>query len=164
MVINLKNISKSFEDKKILDDINFNVSAGETVAIVGFSGTGKSTILKIISGLLEPDKGEVNLSEDNVGMVFQYSALFDSLDIHENIAFALTERKEFKNKYTQDQLKKIVKEKLKMVGLSDIEHNYPSELSGGMQKGLVLPELLLLILKLYFTMSLLQVLTLFLQL
>ncbi len=70
--------------------------AGEGIAVVGFSGSGKSTILKIISGLVEPDSGEIILGDDNIGMVFQYSALFDSLNIYENIAFALKERKEFK--------------------------------------------------------------------
>lgn len=134
MLIELKNISKSFDEKIVLDNINLSVEAGETLAIVGFSGSGKSTILKIISGLIEPDSGEVNLYDNNIGMIFQYSALFDSLTISENVAFALTERREFKNKYTQDEIKQIVVEKLTMVGLSGIEDKFPSELSGGMQK------------------------------
>jgi phospholipid/cholesterol/gamma-HCH transport system ATP-binding protein len=134
MLIQLNNISKIFDNKNILKNINFSVNAGETLAIVGFSGSGKSTILKIISSLVPADSGEVILKDDNVGMVFQYSALFDSLNIFENIAFALKERQEFKKIYTEKQLKSIVAEKLKMVGLSNIEDKFPSELSGGMQK------------------------------
>ena len=134
MLIELKNISKSYDNNHVLDDISFSVDAEETIAIVGFSGSGKSTILKIISELVEPDSGEVILGDNNIGMVFQYSALFDSLNIYENVAFALLERKEFKKKYSDDEIRDIVKEKLRMVGLSDIEDKFPSELSGGMQK------------------------------
>ena len=134
MLIELKNINKSFNDNQVLKDISFKVNSGETVAVVGFSGSGKSTILKIISELIEPDSGEVILGDNNIGMVFQYSALFDSLNVYENVAFALLERKELKKKHTESQIKEIVKEKLRMVGLTDIEDKFPSELSGGMQK------------------------------
>lgn len=134
MLIQLIDINKSFDEKTVLENVSFEVNEGETLAIVGFSGSGKSTILKIISGLTEYDSGKVILGDDNIGMVFQYSALFDSLNIYENIAFALKERKEFKNKYTESQIANIVSEKLKMVGLADIEQKFPSELSGGMQK------------------------------
>lgn len=134
MTIKLTNITKIFDERKVLDSINFEVKDGEVLAVVGFSGTGKSTVLKIICNLLEPDDGKVELSEDNVGMVFQYSALFDSLNIYENIAFALKERKEFRKRYNDKEIKNIVKEKLAMIGLSGIENKFPSELSGGMQK------------------------------
>lgn len=134
MLIQLKNISKIYENRYVLNNISFNVAAGEAVAVVGFSGTGKSTVLKIISGLVEPDEGEVILGEKNIGMAFQYSALFDSMDIFENVAFALKERRDFKGKYKERELREIVCEKLKLVGLSDIENKFPSELSGGMQK------------------------------
>lgn len=134
MLIELKEISKTFDEKPVLNNISLNVEAGEDLAIVGFSGSGKSTVLKIISGLVEPDSGKINLYDKNIGMIFQYSALFDSLTIYENVAFALKERKEFKKKYTESEIKEIVCNKLKMVGLSDIENKYPSELSGGMQK------------------------------
>ena len=133
-MIEVKNIYKKFEDKEILNDISFKVERGETLAIVGVSGSGKSTILKIISGLLKPDKGEVILGDKNLAMLFQYSALFDSLTISDNISFALDERDDLKGKYTKQQIKEIVKEKLQLVGLSGIENNYPNELSGGMQK------------------------------
>ncbi len=134
MGIEVKNLTKSFDDRKILDDISFKVEPGKILSIVGFSGSGKSTVLKIISGLIEKDSGEVNISGGDVAMVFQYSALFDSLNVFDNISFALQERKELRNKYTKKELEKIVAEKLEMVGLSGIENKYPSELSGGMQK------------------------------
>jgi phospholipid/cholesterol/gamma-HCH transport system ATP-binding protein len=133
-MIELKNIDKTFDGRKVLSNVSFSVNAGEILAIVGFSGSGKSTILKIICDLIKPDCGEVILGNDNASMVFQYSALFDSLDIFENIAFALKERREYKKKYTEKQLREIVKEKLSLVGLEDIEEKFPSELSGGMQK------------------------------
>ncbi len=133
--IKLKNIYKSFDDKKVLNDVSFTVDYGETIAIVGFSGSGKSTVLKIISGLIKQESGTVDIKDKEIGMVFQYSALFDSLSILENVAFPLRERKEFKKEYKDEKkVKEIVKEKLKMVGLSGIEDNFPNELSGGMQK------------------------------
>jgi len=134
MLIEVKNISKTFDDNVILENINFSVDAGETLAIVGFSGSGKSTILKIISGLEEIDSGEVVLGDKEIGMAFQYSALFDSMSVYENVAFALKERTKFKKLYTESQIKQIVQEKLETVGLSGIEDKFPSELSGGMQK------------------------------
>jgi len=133
-MIEVKNISKKFDNKEVLKDISFKVESGETLAIVGVSGSGKSTILKIICGLVEADKGEIVLGDKNIAMLFQYSALFDSLNIADNISFALDENEDFKGKYTKEQIKEIVKEKLKLVGLSGIENNFPNELSGGMQK------------------------------
>ena len=85
MSIEVKNLSKSFENKKVLDNVSFKAKDGESLALVGFSGTGKSTILKIISGLTTADSGEINLSDGEVAMVFQYSALFDSLTVFDNI-------------------------------------------------------------------------------
>ncbi len=134
MSIEVKNLIKSFEDKKVIDNVSFKVKNGETLAIVGFSGSGKSTILKLICGLLTPDSGEIITSEGDIAMVFQYSALFDSLNVYDNIAFALHERKELRKKYTEKEIRKIVAEKLELVGLKGIENKYPSELSGGMQK------------------------------
>jgi phospholipid/cholesterol/gamma-HCH transport system ATP-binding protein len=107
---------------------------GEILAIVGFSGSGKSTVLKLICGLIPCDTGEIITSEGDIAMVFQYSALFDSLNVFDNISFALQERKDLRGKYTHKELEKIVAEKLELVGLSGIEEKYPSELSGGMQK------------------------------
>ncbi len=134
MSIEVKNLKKSFKDKVVLDGISFKVDDGEILAVVGLSGAGKSTVLKLICGLTKPDSGEIIVSEGDIAMVFQYSALFDSLNVYENIAFALKERKEFKNKYTEDEIKDIVAQKLKTVGLEGIENKMPHELSGGMQK------------------------------
>ena len=134
MGIEVKNLTKSFDKKIILDDISFKVEDGKILSIVGFSGSGKSTVLKLISGLLEKDSGEIITTGGDVAMVFQYSALFDSLNVFDNISFALQERKDLRNKYTRKELEKIVAEKLELVGLSGIEEKFPSELSGGMQK------------------------------
>ena len=134
MSIEVKNLTKSFKDKAVLNDISFKVEDGEILAVVGLSGAGKSTILKLICGLTTPDSGEIIVSEGDIAMVFQYSALFDSLNVYENIAFALKERKEFKKKYTEDEIKEIVAKNLKTVGLEGIENKMPHELSGGMQK------------------------------
>lgn len=134
MSIEVKNLIKSFKDKAVLDDVSFKVEDGEILAVVGLSGAGKSTVLKLICGLTKPDSGEIIVSEGDIAMVFQYSALFDSLNVYENIAFALKERKEFKKKYTEDEIKEIVAKNLKTVGLEGIENKMPHELSGGMQK------------------------------
>lgn len=134
MSIVVKNLNKAFDGKKVVDQVSFDVNDGEVLAIVGFSGSGKSTILKLICDLIPSDSGEIETSEGDVAMVFQYSALFDSLNVFNNIAFALKERKEFRKKFSQKQLEEIVDQKLKMVGLEGIEKKYPAELSGGMQK------------------------------
>ncbi len=133
-MIKVENLVKKFDDKTVLNDISFEVKDGETLAVVGFSGSGKSTILKIICGLLEKDSGTIKTSEGDIAMVFQYSALFDSLTVHDNIIFALTERKDLRKLYSSQDLDNIVREKLKLVGLEEIEDKFPSELSGGMQK------------------------------
>ncbi len=134
MAINVQNLTKEFNGKKVLNNISFSVNPQEVLSIVGFSGSGKSTILKILCGLLEADSGSINILDGDIAMVFQYSALFDSLNVFDNISFALQERKEFKNKYTKQELKEIVRKSLQTVGLSGIESKYPHELSGGMQK------------------------------
>ncbi len=134
MSIEVKNLIKTFDERRVIDNISFKVENGETLAVVGFSGSGKSTILKLICGLLAPDSGEIITSRGDIAMVFQYSALFDSLTVADNIAFALHERKDLRNKYTEKEIKDIVSKKLELVGLKGIENQYPSELSGGMQK------------------------------
>lgn len=134
MSIEVKNLTKAFDERKVLDNISFKVEDGETLAVVGFSGSGKSTILKLICGLLTPDNGEITTTGGEIAMVFQYSALFDSLNVADNIAFALHERKDLRNKYSEKEIRNIVSEKLELVGLKGIENKFPSELSGGMQK------------------------------
>ncbi len=134
MSIKVQNLTKEFDGKKVLDNISFTVEKGEILSIVGFSGSGKSTILKILCGLLKPDAGIIDIDAGDIAMVFQYSALFDSLNVFDNISFALQERKEFKGKFTKEKLKEIVQKSLNVVGLSGIEDKFPHELSGGMQK------------------------------
>lgn len=134
MSIHVKNLVKKFDGKVIIDNVSFDVCDGEVLALVGFSGSGKSTVLKLICNLLAQDEGTIETSEGDIAMVFQYSALFDSLNVFNNIAFALKERKEFRKKFSEKQMEEIVKQKLKLVGLEGIEKKYPSELSGGMQK------------------------------
>lgn len=134
MSIEVKNLVKTFGDKTVINDVSFKVDDGETLAVVGFSGSGKSTVLKLICGLIEKDSGEIITTGGDIAMVFQYSALFDSLNIADNIAFALRERRDLRNKYKENEIKKIITEKLALVGLKGIENQFPSELSGGMQK------------------------------
>jgi len=143
-LIHVKDVRKSFNDKEVLQGISLDVAENEILAIIGTSGCGKSTLLKIISGLEEADSGEVHLDDPNYSMVFQYSALFDSLTIFENVGFSLLEKpdvdpettgKKLKRpKKTFDEVEKIVREKLQQVGLEDVEEKYPNELSGGMKK------------------------------
>ena len=134
MGIKVENLTKIFDGKKVLDNISFEVEDGETLAIVGFSGSGKSTVLKIIADLIKADSGKVILDSKEIALVFQYSALFDSLNIFDNISFALHERKDLRKKYSKEEIKRIVADKLKVVGLEGIENKFPHELSGGMQK------------------------------
>lgn len=133
MSIEVKNLEKSFGKNKVIDNVSFKVENGEILAIVGFSGSGKSTVLKLISGLVSKDSGEI-ITTGDIAMVFQYSALIDSLNVYDNISFALHERKDLRKKYSEADIKKIVREKLGLVGLMGIEQKFPSELSGGMQK------------------------------
>ncbi len=146
VLIRVSDVRKSFGGNDVLKSISLEVRAHETLGIIGISGCGKSTLLKIISGLETADSGEVHLADPNYSLVFQYSALFDSLSVFENVAFSLLERPDSdydkalakknikRKKYNQAEIKKIVAEKLQMVGLEGIENQYPNELSGGMQK------------------------------
>ncbi|MFM7364645.1 MAG: ABC transporter ATP-binding protein [Cuspidothrix sp.] len=142
-LIELKGISKSFGKNKVLDNIDLRIYRGQALGIIGPSGTGKSTILRVIAGLLKPDDGEIyiqgvkrnGLIEDGgdpvgIGMVFQQAALFDSLTVEENIGFLLYQNSRLK----RSQIRELVNDKLEMVGLAAIGHLYPSELSGGMRK------------------------------
>ena len=142
-LIELKGVSKSFGDTVVLDNIDLTICRGEALAIIGPSGTGKSTILRIAAGLLAPDSGEiyvrgqrrVGLVEDGdepiaIGMVFQNAALFDSLTVGENVGFSLYQR----SRLSRQRIEELVARKLEMVGLPGVSDRYPSELSGGMRK------------------------------
>ncbi|WP_218080119.1 ABC transporter ATP-binding protein [Anthocerotibacter panamensis] len=143
-IIQLKGIHKRFGDKVVLDGVDFELYDGEAVAIVGPSGTGKSTILRIMCGLLEPDEGEVIVDGKNaegalsngdklgvrIGMVFQQAALFDSLTVEENVGFLLYQ----KSRLPRTKIRELVTHTLSRVGLNDIESLYPASLSGGQRK------------------------------
>ncbi len=142
-LIELKGVSKSFGNNVILDRVNLKIYRGEALVIIGPSGTGKSTILRMIAGLLPIDKGAIyingqkrkGLIEDGedpigIGMVFQQAALFDSLTVEQNVGFSLYQH----SNLSQSKIKQLVDEKLEMVGLSGTNYRYPSELSGGMRK------------------------------
>ena len=138
MSITVKNLTKIFDKRKVLDDISFEVADGETLAIVGFSGSGKSTVLKIICGLLEKDGGEIITSQGDIAMVFQYSALFDFLSVGENVAFGL--RRHFK--LAEEEIQSRVATLLDLVGMPGTQEMWPSELSGGMKKRVALSRAL----------------------
>jgi phospholipid/cholesterol/gamma-HCH transport system ATP-binding protein len=128
-MIQVRNLRKSFGSKEILRGISFDVWPGEMLAIIGPSGCGKSTTLKLITGLLDPDDGEITLGSDQIGLVFQGSALLNSLTVRENLALALHDGKLSR----KDQNERIAKD-LKLVGLADYIDSYPTQLSGGQQK------------------------------
>ncbi|KAG9441021.1 hypothetical protein H6P81_016875 [Aristolochia fimbriata] len=148
VLIECRNVHKSFGEKQILRGVSFKIRHGEAVGIVGPSGTGKSTVLKIIAGLLAPDKGEVlirgrrrqglvsdeDISGLRIGLVFQSAALFDSLTVRENVGFLLYEH----SRMPEDQIAKLVTDTLAAVGLKGVEDRLPSELSGGMKKRVAL--------------------------
>jgi phospholipid/cholesterol/gamma-HCH transport system ATP-binding protein len=128
-MISVRDLRKSFGDREVLKGISFDVYAGETLGIIGPSGCGKSTILKLLCGLLVPDGGTVTLSSDRYSLVFQGSALLNSLSVSENLRLPLRNAKMSK----ADQDKKIA-ETLKLVGLDGFDASFPSNLSGGQQK------------------------------
>jgi phospholipid/cholesterol/gamma-HCH transport system ATP-binding protein len=145
VAISLQHIYKSFGPKEVLHDMSIDIQRGESVVIVGGSGTGKSVTLKHIIGLLRPDRGEVyvdgkeisdmpprelNRFRTRFGMSFQEGALFDSMSVFENIAFPLRRH----TTMTEDEIRKRVAECLEQVHLKDVEDRRPSELSGGMRR------------------------------
>ena len=144
-MIKIENLHKEFESTPILKGVNLEVKQGEILALIGGSGNGKTVLLKTIIGLLKPDSGhifldgqdinaistkELNIIKDRFGIVFQSSALFDSLNVFENIAFPLAE----KTKLNKKEIAKKVSKALDQVDLKQCEKKYPSQISGGMQK------------------------------
>ena len=142
--IEFRNVVLSFDERVVLDNLSFKVLKGETKIILGGSGGGKSTIIKLVLGLLKPDSGEVlvdgenitNYSEErmmrvrkNIGMVFQEGALFDSLSVYDNVAYRLHEQG-----VPEDEVEPEVRRMLRFVNLEDAIDKMPIELSGGMRR------------------------------
>lgn len=144
-MIEVRDLKKSFGPQPILDGVTFSIEKGEALVIIGRSGGGKSVLLKHIIGLLQPDAGQVVIAGEDItrmnerelirvrskfGMVFQGAALFDSMNVAENVGFAFRRQK----KCTEKEIALKVSEALDMVELANVEHKRPSELSGGMRK------------------------------
>jgi phospholipid/cholesterol/gamma-HCH transport system ATP-binding protein len=145
LVIELKDIHKSFNKKSVLRGVNLKVKKGESLVVIGGSGSGKSVLLKHIIGLLKPDKGSVMVDSADIsrldenglneirkkfGMLFQSAALFDSMKVWENVGFGLKRH----TRMTDPEIKEVSVQKLRKVGLVGVEDVMPSELSGGMRK------------------------------
>lgn len=140
--IEIKNLYKAFGKKKVLDGVNLEVKKGESLVVIGGSGTGKSVLIKCIQGLLIPDMGSIKIDDEEtvgtnrnihekMGMLFQGAALFDSLSVWENVAFTLLENKKMPHKNAKLEAVRV----LRQVGLApDVADLSPAELSGGMQK------------------------------
>jgi len=144
-IIGIKNVYKAFDSKEVHMGVNLSIEKGENITVLGGSGSGKSVLLKEITGLLKPDSGDVIIEGQNIvplderklvnvrkkmGMLFQGAALFDSLTVEENIAYPIRENADF----PEDEIKEMVARNLELVGLPDIEDKMPSDLSGGMKK------------------------------
>jgi len=161
-MVELRDLHMRFENKNVLDGISLKVEPRERLVIMGQSGSGKSTILRLILGTLRPDSGSIFFKQfeitrlsrrklqrvrQHIGMVFQYSALLSSRNVRDNVALPLEELTE----KSRGEIDKIVDEKLELVGMGDSKELLPEELSGGMRKRVALaralvldPELLLL--------------------
>ncbi|HIJ81643.1 MAG TPA: ABC transporter ATP-binding protein [Desulfuromonadales bacterium] len=144
-MICLRDLHKSFGPQKVLNGLNLDIPDGRITAIIGPSGEGKSVLLKHLIGLLQPDSGDVTVDGESIvglsrsqlnrirekfGMLFQNVALFDSMTVFENVAFPLQE----KTKLPADEIRMRVMAALEAVGLKNVEHKMPDELSGGMKK------------------------------
>jgi phospholipid/cholesterol/gamma-HCH transport system ATP-binding protein len=133
-MIEIRNLYKSYGDNLVLNDINIDVPKGSILALIGFSGSGKSTLLKILAGLTPADSGQIKMYSNKIGMAFQYSALFDSMNVTDNVIFPLIVGENIKSIPSDEYLKDLAIKKLQLVGLQGVEDSYPSELSGGMKK------------------------------
>ena len=152
-IIQVRNLHKRFGRQVVLNGLNLDILRGEIMAVVGRSGSGKSVFLKHLIGLVRPDRGQVLVDGEDIhrggnrtlarirehfGMLFQGGALFDSLTVEDNIAFPLRERV----RMSATQIRTVVAEMLKGVGLEGVERKFPDELSGGMRKRVALARAL----------------------
>jgi phospholipid/cholesterol/gamma-HCH transport system ATP-binding protein len=144
-MIEFRNVTKSFNDEVVLQAVSFRISKGETKIILGASGSGKSTILKLILGLMRPDSGQILVEDQDItemserelvsvrqriGMVFQEGALFDSLSVRENVGYRMYEQ----GRISEEEIGDAVQRLLGFVGLDDAIDKMPAELSGGMKR------------------------------
>ena len=144
-MISIRSVTKNFGGKNVLNGLSLEIPRGETLVIMGPSGCGKSVLLKIITGLMSADSGEIwfdgteistlngkkmNSLRRRIGMLFQSSALFDSMTVAENVAFMLDQHTDL----DKQEIRKVVDEKLSLVDLAGIQDLRPAELSGGMRK------------------------------
>ena len=145
-MIQIVDLHKSFGSHEVLSGITLEVPPGSTLVILGGSGSGKTVLMKHMIGLLKPDSGRVIIDGEDIvplgaeglekmrrkfGMVFQAAALFDSMTVFENVSFPL---REHRKELSEEQIRALVKEKLGIVGLKNVEEKYPADLSGGMRK------------------------------
>jgi phospholipid/cholesterol/gamma-HCH transport system ATP-binding protein len=145
-MIQILDLFKSFGSHEVLSGITLDVPSGSTLVILGGSGSGKTVLMKHMIGLLKPDSGRVIVDGEDIvplgaeglervrrkfGMVFQAAALFDSMTVFENVSFPL---REHRKELSEEQIRALVKEKLGIVGLKNVEQKYPADLSGGMRK------------------------------
>jgi phospholipid/cholesterol/gamma-HCH transport system ATP-binding protein len=159
--IRVVNLYKSFGESQVLRGVDLEVRQGESMVVIGGSGSGKTVLIKCIIGLIQPDEGKIyvdgleitsleekkmNKVRKKFGMLFQWGALFDSMTVWENVGFGLRHQRHLK----EEEIRRIASEKLELVGLRNIEKLMPSELSGGMKKRVSLaraiamePEILL---------------------
>ncbi|ALA58172.1 ABC transporter ATP-binding protein [Nitrospira moscoviensis] len=144
-LISLRGVSLTLDGKPVLQDVSFDVAQGETKVILGGSGSGKTTILRLVLGLFKPDRGSITVGGKDIGrlsdrqlapirrnmaMVFQSAALFDSLSVRENVGYRLWEE----GRLPDAEVEEIVRQSLQFVGLEEVIDKMPGELSGGMRK------------------------------
>ncbi|MFH1578157.1 MAG: ABC transporter ATP-binding protein [Candidatus Omnitrophota bacterium] len=144
-IISLRNVTKFFDGKKIIKNLSLDIYRGETFVLMGCSGSGKSTILRLMTGVIRPEKGNIIIKNNDIakmapeqlgeirkkfGMVFQYSALLDSLSVEDNVALPLREH----TNLSESIIRIIVRMKLALVGLRGFEQHHPAKISGGMRK------------------------------
>ena len=156
LIVSIKDVHKSFEDNDVLKGVDLDLYKEENIVVMGRSGSGKSVLIKIIIGLMKPDKGVVKILGKEVhklnkqemielrlkiGFLFQHNALYDSMTVRENIEFPLIRNK---RNISQEEIKKAVDDVLDAVGLTDTADQFPAELSGGREKRIAIARTLIL--------------------